>query len=75
MATARFTETLEVGNWKTGEYHRWTKRAEFEGTAQEVGYLIETTSRLMQLPALTPYGQLSGSGIIAGFRKRRKLNE
>ncbi len=53
MATVRFSETIEIGNHKTGLYRKWEKKAEFEGSAQEVSYLINSVSRIMKLPGVS----------------------
>lgn len=52
MARVTFREVLEFGNYRTGEYRRLTREAEFEGSSGEISHLIAATSHL-QLPAVS----------------------
>ncbi len=60
MARVTFRETLEVGNYLTGEYKRWTKEVEFEGTPYDLDYLIRSVSSHLRLPAVQPRNGLLG---------------
>lgn len=75
MATARFSETIEIGNHKTGLYRRWEKKAEFEGSAQEVSYLINSVSRTMKLPGVSSRLNGNDNFMIDGFKKMLMIED
>ncbi len=75
MATVRFSETIEIGNHKTGLYRRWEKKAEFEGSAQEVSYLINSVSRTMKLPGVASRNNGDDNFMISGMGKLLQLDD
>ncbi len=75
MATVRFSETIEIGNHKTGLYRKWEKKAEFEGSAQEVNLIVSNISRTMRLPALSRIGEDSDVSILKGVPHLLQLED
>ena len=71
MAKATIREIIEVGNYNTGYYRRAERCMEFEGSAQEISYLIATTARVMQLPGDSSRGPL----LIESFPKLLQLED
>ena len=75
MATVRFSETIEIGNHITGLYRRWEKKAEFEGSVQEVSYLINSVSRTMKLPGVASRFNGNDNFMIDGFKKMLMIED
>ncbi len=75
MVKVRFSETIEVGNHITGLYRRWEKKAELEGSAQEVSYLINNISTRLQLPGVSARGFGNDNFMIDGFKKILLLDD
>ena len=75
MVKVRFSETIEVGNHKTGLYRRWEKKAEFEGSAQEVSYLLNNISTRLQLPGVSARGFGNDNFMISGMGKLLQLED
>ena len=50
MGRLKITETIEIGNRITGVYGKWSKKAEFEGSAQEVLQMFNAASSKLELP-------------------------
>jgi len=75
MARVRFSETVEIGNTKTGYYRKWSKEAEFEGTAPEIQYLITSTAARLKLPGVSGKGAAVDNIMIDSFYKLLKLDE
>ena len=71
MAKVYIREIIEVGNSKTGYYRRAERSVEFEGSSQEISYLIVTTARVMQLPGDSMRGPL----LIDSFPKLLQLED
>ena len=71
MARVSIREIIEVGNYTTGYYRRAERSVEFEGSSQEVSYLIATTARVMQLPGDSSRGRL----LIDSFPKLLQLED
>ena len=70
----KFTETLEIGNYKTGLYRRWEKKAELEGPAQEVAYFVNNVTSRIQLPGVSQRGS-NDNYMIDGFNKLLRLED
>lgn len=75
MVRVRFSETIEIGNHKTGLYRRWEKKAEFEGSGQEVSYLINSISSTLKLPGVSSRFNGNDNFMIDGFKKMLLLDE
>ena len=74
MLKVKFSETLEIGNYKTGLYRRWEKKAELEGSAQEVAYFVNNTISRIQLPRVSQRGS-SDNHMINGFSRLLQLED
>ncbi len=74
MLKVKFTETLEIGNYKTGLYRRWEKKAELEGSAQEVSYFVNSVASRIQLPGVSQRGS-NDNFMINGFNKLLQLED
>lgn len=75
MCKAIFTESIEIGNSKTGYYRKWEKKAEFEGTAGEVVQLINNASSRLKLPGVSSRWSKTDNIMIDSFPKLLKLDE
>lgn len=75
MVKVRFSETIEIGNHKTGLYRRWEKKAEFEGSAQEVSYLINSISSRLKLPGVSARGFGNDNFMIKDMGKMLLLDD
>ncbi len=74
MLKVIFSETIEVGNHKTGRYRRWEKKAELEGSAQEVSYFVNNISSRIQLPGVSARGS-NDNFMISGMGKLLQLED
>lgn len=70
-----FTETIEIGNYKTGLYRRWIKQAEIEGSVTEVSHLLRNVSTIMKLPGVSARGYGNDNFMIDGFKKMLLLDD
>ncbi len=75
MARIRLSESIEIGNYKTGYYRRYSREAEIEGTAQEVSLIVSNISRTMRLPGLSRYGDDSDISILKGMPHLLQLED
>jgi len=56
MGRFKITESIEIGNHITGEYGKWSKTAEFEGSTQEVLQMFNSASSKLLLPCARTRG-------------------
>lgn len=71
MAKVSIREIIEIGNRKTGYYRRGERSMDFEGSSQDVAYLIASTASVMQLPGDSMRGPL----LIDSFPKLLQLED
>ena len=75
MVKMRIRESLEVGNRITGYYRRWEKESEFEGSAQEVSYLVSNLASRLMLPGVSLRGGSNDNMMIDRFNKLLQLED
>ncbi len=75
MARLKLSETIEIGNYNTGYYRRYSKKAEIEGTVQEINLIVSNISRTMRLPGLSRYGDDSDISILKGMPHLLQLDD